>query len=153
MSTMTRPPVVLPNAEDRRTAQDAGRIIASLHGALRMRAALISSPAAEQTFILPAPVVRLLAEVLAYVGDGAPVTVIPQQAELTTQQAAGYLNVSRPWVIKLIEKGELPHRMVGTHRRVRFADLCAYKDRLGVKRRDAVDALIDEAKAMGAYDK
>lgn len=78
--------------------------------------------------------------------------VIPEHAELTTQQAADFLNVSRPWIIKLKERGELAHRMVGTHRHVLFSELRAYKGRLDRSRRAALGRVVAKAQAMGEYE-
>jgi excisionase family DNA binding protein len=135
-------------------ALEASRAVARLtgRGAVRIEAAPVRDNEQSQTFILPAPVIQLLTDMLVHLGTGIPVTVIPDHAELTTQQAADFLSVSRPWIVKLIERNELPHRMVGTHRRVLFSDLRAYKERSNATRRVALDKLAAEAQAMGAYE-
>jgi excisionase family DNA binding protein len=142
----------LPEAE-RKDALEASRVVARLtgRGAVRVEAVPIRDNEPPQTFILPAPAVQLLTDLLVHLGAGSPVTVIPEHAELTTQQAADFLNVSRPWIVTIIERNELPHRMVGTHRRVLFSDLRAYKDRMNASRRSALDKLVAEAQAMGEY--
>jgi excisionase family DNA binding protein len=76
------------------------------------------------------------------------VSVIPHTAELTTQQAADFLNVSRPHLVGLIDKGEIAHRMVGTNRRVRVSDLFAYKTQSDQARREAIAAMIAEAQEL-----
>src|SRR5215469_17155928 len=70
-----------------------------------------------------------------------PVEVLPDTAELTTQQAAEFLNVSRPYLIKVLESGAIPFRLVGTHRRVKFRDLSEYKSRDDLALRRAADEL------------
>ena len=82
---------------------------------------------------------------------GKSVSLIPMEAELTTNEAARQLKVSRPFLIGLLEKGEIPYRMVGTHRRIRFRDLCAYKEQNDRKRVDALEELsaLDQEYGLG----
>lgn len=97
---------------------------------------------------LPASVVKLLVRLLLEMASGNAVTLIPVHAELTTQQAADLLGVSRPFVIKQIEEGKLPHRRIGTHRRVMFKDLMDFKRSLDVDRSKALDQLAAEAQKL-----
>jgi excisionase family DNA binding protein len=76
---------------------------------------------------LPPRAPHLLAHVLRTMAARQLLLLVPQQAELTTQEAASFLNVSRPFVIKEIEEGRLNHRKVGCHRRIAFEDLLAYQ--------------------------
>ena len=73
-------------------------------------------------------------------------------AELTTVEAAELLNVSRPFLIKQLDAGALPHHRVGTHRRLRLADVLAYRDRLDANAHDALSALSRETEDLGLYD-
>src|SRR4051812_32776985 len=106
---------------------------------------------AEEPLTLPASAVRILVDILTQLGHGGTFTMIPINAELTTQQAAGLLGVSRPFVVGLLEKGEIPHRVVGTHRRIRVADLMGYKQRMEAKAEKALEELsaLDQELGLG----
>ena len=98
---------------------------------------------------LPARAIEMIVAVLSAMAERKPVSVIPHTAELTTQQAADFLNVSRPYLVSLIDKNEIPHRMVGTHRRVRVSDLQTYKKRSDEKRSAAIRTMVAEAQKLG----
>ena len=97
---------------------------------------------------LPAGAVQLLMAILEDMAAGRAVTLVPQNAELTTQEAADFLNVSRPFLVQLLEQKKLPFRLVGTHRRVRFEDVLRYKEDIDSKRRKALDELTAQAQEL-----
>ena len=103
----------------------------------------------EEAIELPAGAVKLLMAVLEDMASGRAVTIVPQNAELTTQQAADVLNVSRPFLIGLLDERKLPFRMVGTHRRVRFEDVLSYKETIDTERRKVLGQLAAEAQELG----
>ncbi|MEU1277443.1 helix-turn-helix domain-containing protein [Streptomyces sp. NPDC005805] len=102
-----------------------------------------------EALALPREAVELLATVLAHMAAGRSVSVVPHNAELTTQQAADLLNVSRPFLIGLLEAGEIEFRTVGKHRRVLASSLLAYKRDDDRKRREAADELTQLGQQTG----
>ncbi|MCB1507893.1 MAG: helix-turn-helix domain-containing protein [Hyphomicrobiaceae bacterium] len=94
---------------------------------------------------LPTGAVALLMDILEAMATGRGVTIIPENAELTTVQAADVLNVSRPFLIKLLDEGRIPHHKVGKHRRIRMEDVMAYKADIDRKREAVLDLLAAEA--------
>ncbi|NTX30132.1 helix-turn-helix domain-containing protein [Burkholderia pyrrocinia] len=98
---------------------------------------------------LPTSALRLLVDILAELADGNAVKVVPVHAELTTQEAADLLNVSRPHLIKLLESNALPHHKTGKHRRVRFSDLMRYKAERDQASADAMEELSRQAQEHG----
>ncbi len=101
---------------------------------------------------LPARAVELIYHVLTAMAERKPFSVIPHEAELTTQQSADYLNVSRPFLTKLIDEGKIAHRMVGRHRRVKFADLVKFEADSRRSREDAIAAMVAEEQELGLDD-
>ncbi len=99
--------------------------------------------------IVPRAAFELFVRILGEMANGNGVTIVPVHAELTTQQAADLLNVSRPYMVKLLEDGKIPCRMVGTRRRVRFEDLVRYKQQDETERQTVVDELTAEAQRLG----
>ena len=100
---------------------------------------------------VPASVVDVVKEVLDHLRRGERVRVIPEDVEITTQQAADLLNVSRPYLVGLVDRGEIPSRKVGSRRRLKLADVLLYRDVDLARRKRAVDELAAEAQALGLY--
>jgi excisionase family DNA binding protein len=98
---------------------------------------------------LPEPAVVVLKETLGELAEGHSVRVLRDDREVTTQEAADILNLSRPHFVRLLEQGKLPFHMVGTHRRVLLADVLAYKAERSAKRDAAFRELADEAQKHG----
>lgn len=96
----------------------------------------------QETVAVPREAVELLARILGSMAAGRGVTIMPASAELTTMQAAQVLNVSRPFVIKLLDEGKIDFRMVGTHRRIRADSLQDFKRKDALRRRDAFAELV-----------
>jgi excisionase family DNA binding protein len=135
---------VMPTEAETRIAEESGRILAA-HAQSELRVQLDDG----QTLVLPQSVARLLSHILTEMAEGNAVTMIPIHAEMTTQEAADFLNVSRPHLVQLLERGGIPHRKVGTHRRVRFEDVRRYKAKVEADRNAALDELAQLSQDMG----
>jgi excisionase family DNA binding protein len=98
---------------------------------------------------LPEPIFRLLCQIVPHLKKGHALSLVPVHQELSTQQAADLLNVSRPFLIGLLERGELPYVKTGKHRRIRFGDLMAFKRRRDATRRQALGRLTEMSQEMG----
>ncbi|WP_406701343.1 helix-turn-helix domain-containing protein (plasmid) [Singulisphaera sp. Ch08] len=109
----------------------------------------VKGQTAKESFTIPLCALRLLRIMLDEMAQGNAVTLTPVHAELTTQESADLLHVSRPFLIKLLESHEIPYRTVGRHRRVRFDDLMAYKQRVDAARSEVLDELVSQAQELG----
>lgn len=136
--------LVTPSTSDSKLAQISGRSLSPyMDQNLKVRLA-----ETDEEIELPASAVRLLVELLSAMAEGKSVTLMPVHAELTTQQAADLLGVSRPFLIKQLENDVVPYRKVGTHRRILFSDLMTYKHDIDSKRRESLDELAVQAQEL-----
>lgn len=110
-----------------------------------------TSRGSSQSVPLPSFSVKLLMEIIQQTAAGNAVSVVTLRKELTTQEAAEILNVSRPFLISLVEKGEIPARMVGSHRRIPLLALLEYKRETAAIREEALDRLAAEAQELKLY--
>ena len=147
--TQTDP--TIPTAQEAVLAREASRILeasAASEGALRVRL-IETGNGPPATLELPAAAARLLKDLLREMAAGNSVTLVPIESEITTQQAADLLNVSRPYVVGLIDQGKLPARMVGPQRRVMLADVLAFKVDSKTKARAAVAEMVAIDQELG----
>jgi excisionase family DNA binding protein len=148
ITTSAREPVV-PTAQEAAIAREASRTLAPYVDHLEnLRFQVGEERNKTHKFPLPPSAIRLLLDLLTEMAAGNAVTLIPVHAQLTTQQAADVLNVSRPFLVRLVEQGKIPHIKVGTHRRILFQDLMRYKKTIDADRQKALDELVKESEKL-----
>jgi len=140
----------VPTEEEAELALESSRQLSRLLGDKKRQFEVFIKPKGreEETITVPLVAFRLFANMLTEMAKGNAVTLVPVHAELSTEQAADVLNVSRPYLIKLLENDVIPFRFVGTHRRVRFTDVMAYKQAIDAKRHAVLDELAAEGQKL-----
>ena len=138
----------LPTEQDSALARESSRVLSTYARRTEALQVELSDDEHREAISLPAGAVRLLLDLLTQIAEGNAVTLMPMHAELTTQQAADILNVSRPYLVNLLDTGAIGHRKVGTHRRVKLRDLITYKHRVDGDRLDALDKLTRQAEEL-----
>jgi excisionase family DNA binding protein len=133
-----------PNQRESKLAQSSSYLLAK-HGKKDLKVKLEGK---EETITLPASAVQILKEALGEIAQGNAVTLVALDTELSTHEAAELLKVSRPFLIKLLEQGQIPHRKVGSHRRIELKDILAYKEKSDKERLKALRALVKEAQEL-----
>lgn len=149
MVAANRRPPKLPTEEEVTQAREASRQLARLLPEDAQTLRLVTDDNRHEMIAIPPGALRLFVDVLTQLGQGRAVTLLPQRAELTTQEAADYLNVSRPYVVGLIEQNKLPARKVGTRRRIAFDDLVRFDEQDRARRRAALDELARIDRELG----
>jgi excisionase family DNA binding protein len=142
MLTLLQPP---PSAHDATVARVSSQLLSRYARQKQPLVLRVADGDQEAPIELPAGALALLVEILEVMAAGRGVTLIPENAELTTVQAAEALNVSRPFLIRLLDAGTIPYRKVGTHRRIRAEDVMTYKAAIDRDRKAALDQLVVEA--------
>lgn len=151
MTALRNEQLITPPASPAETelARNSSRLLAACIG--KGPTARLRVIDGDDTIEVPVSALRLLVGILANMAEGNAMSLVPIHAELTTQQAADFLNVSRPYLVGLLERGELPHHKVGTHRRVYFRDVNAYREQSVARSKVALADLARESQALGLY--
>ena len=138
------------SAADIEMAQPAQRcIMQALDHSRAAQITLTTDTGEHPTVAVPPAALKLIGQVLGAMSERRSVSIIASDHELSTVEAANFLNVSRPFIIKEIEAGKLNHRMVGTHRRIEFSDLLAYAKEMRQHQEQALDRMADNARELG----
>jgi excisionase family DNA binding protein len=145
------PKTVLPLEKEVEAAVQGQRALASLLSTKfeTQRIDIFDKEDKPHTLVLPTSALRLLVDILGELAIGNAVKVVPVHAELTSQEAADMLNVSRPHLVKMLEEGAIPFTKTGRHRRIRFSDLMAFKQRREDESQETMDALAQQAQELG----
>ena len=149
----TKIAITLPDSKESELAQRGQQALEAYLSTRQktQRIALMGENDESHTIELPTSAMQMLADILRELAAGNAVQVVPVHAELTTQEAANILNVSRPHLVKLLEAGRIPFHKIGRHRRILFSDLLAYKEKREHESLDIMQALTDEAQDLGMY--
>jgi excisionase family DNA binding protein len=137
----------LPTPQEIEQAKQSSRTLSKYANAERVQLVVRGSNGEADDLILSGHVLQLLLDVLAEIAKGNAISLMPMNQEISTQEAATMLNVSRPFLVGLLEKHEMPFRKVGAHRRVLLQDVLEYKERGDQRRTEALDQLT----AISAY--
>lgn len=146
------PETITPTPDEAILAQESSRRLSRFVSTKRkklLQLRIQPDDAPEETVSIPESAFRLLNDILTQMAKGNAVTLIPVHAELTTQQAADILNVSRPFLVEQLEKGVIPYRKVGTHRRIFFKDLMDFKEAMIRNRLKALEKLAAQSQELG----
>ncbi|BFM09140.1 excisionase family DNA-binding protein [Halioxenophilus aromaticivorans] len=134
--------VHLPTSTEVEQAKISSRTLSKYANVERVQLSLLGSNGESDELVLPGHVLQMLLDVLSETSKGNAISLIPHHQEVSTQEAANLLNVSRPFLVGLLEKGEVPFRKVGAHRRVLLTDVLAYREKTEQLRSKALDELV-----------
>jgi excisionase family DNA binding protein len=136
----------IPTQEEIQLAEESSQKLSSFISSTKdVSIQLVHKGKNIEAILIPPLALQLLALILHQMAQGNAVTIMPIHAELTTQEAADLLNVSRPYLVKLLEEGKIPFYKVGTKRRISARDVLSYKKNIDQKRLDILDKLANDA--------
>lgn len=145
--------LLMPNRREQLVAEEAAKQIEKLGDDVHQaELTVLTADGQEFTVKVPLSALRAVTEVVEHYAKGNAVAISPVHMELTTQEAADMLGVSRPYFVKLLEDGKLPFRKLNSHRRIRLEDVMSYKDRTDILRRQALSELTQLSQELGLYD-
>jgi excisionase family DNA binding protein len=141
----------LPTRKEQKIARENKEILDRIAGKIKnsTKEIEIGIRGEEDPVKIPVTALKHLNTIINLMAQGKAVTINPVDAEISTQEAADLLNVSRPYVVKLLEEGEIPFHKVGAHRRIKLKDLLIYKQKIEKEREEALTELTRLSQEMG----
>lgn len=139
---------ILPSEKDAELAEQSSRTLSAYTGSTHSSTLVIKKGKKQEQVEIPSQALQLLVDILTQMSEGNAVTIVPIHQELSTQEAATLLSVSRPYLVELLKKGKIPYRKVGTKRRILTKDVLAYKMREDEARYKALATLVEDAQKL-----
>jgi excisionase family DNA binding protein len=143
--------VELPTSQEIELAKESSRTLAKYANQERVTLKITGEDGQSEDIILPGHIMAMLLKISTEMSQGKAISLIPINAELTTQEAANMMNVSRPYLVKLLEQKTIPFHKVGTHRRIYLKDLLAYMEENDEARSQTLDELAALSQELGLY--
>ncbi|SFE82226.1 excisionase family DNA-binding protein [Spirosoma endophyticum] len=137
-----------PTLQDQRVAKESLHSFTEAIAETRSDRMVIQIQESKDLITIPAKALDLLSFILSSMAEGKAISLIPSDSEVSTQQAADMLNVSRPYVVKLLEEGKIPFKKVGSHRRILLEDLLTYEKEQKVIRKERLRFLTEQAQEL-----
>lgn len=141
--------IKMPTVEDIQHAKESSRSLSKYHNVDRVNLSISGGGDTTDNIVLPGIIMQMLLDILSEVSKGNAIRVMPHKAELSTQQAANILNVSRPYLVKLLEQGDIEFKKTGTHRRILAEHVIEYKEQIDSARSKTLDELAELSQEHG----
>jgi len=141
-----------PSKKEQKAALESYDALSATLEELRSENPEIEIEETHEKIRIPLKALKLLAQILKVTSQGKPISIVPIATEMTTQSAADLLGCSRPHLVKLLERGEIPHTMIGRHRRVRYEDIIGYKKQLKKEQEQRIIQMMKSDEESGLYD-
>ena len=141
-----------PSKEDQKLAMESYDALEEVLSQLNNPSPEIKIQESNQVIKIPVNALKMLAKILDATSKGKAVSIVPRATELTTQAAADFLGVSRPYLIKILERGDIKHTLVGKHRRIKHEDLVRYKITMKSDQKNILIDMMQEDEDLGLYN-
>ncbi len=142
----------VPSKKERQLAHETYDALTEVLKRLKSDRADFTIKETKQTVEISAAAIKLLQEIVKLISEGNMVNIVPIAAEVSTQTAADILGVSRPYVVKILENGEIPFTKTGRHRRIKLNDVMRHKKKMIDQQREALDEMVALSQEYGLYD-
>lgn len=141
-----------PSKEEQSAAMESYRALAAAVREIKDQSPEIEIEETQDKLRIPLKALKLLSKILKAMGEGKPISIVPIVAEMTTQSAAEFLGCSRPHLVKLLEEGKIPFTKIGKHRRIKFEDVAAYKNKMKEEQKRSLIQMMKTDEELGLYD-